>query len=91
MNLNVNTHWAMNTCPASGPQKLVLLLLAYLADEDGQCSPTFEDFEFMTSMSVRTVRKALVALVEQRYIEDTGKRIGLGGSTKVWQLMRAKK
>ena len=89
MNLTVNTQWAMNTCPASAPQKIVLLVLAYLADADGRCSPTIENLEVMTCMNVRTVRKALEALVDQGYVKDTGKRIGLGGNTKIWQMVRA--
>ena len=83
----MNIHqWAMNASPESASQKLVLLVLANAVNEGNEVSMTFEQLEENTRMMIRTIRKSLNALVDQGYIEDTGKRVGLGGNTKVWKL-----
>ena len=69
--------------------KFVLVALADNANDTGLAFPSTETLARKTSMSRSSVKRALDRLVEQRWIEDTGKRTGNTKQIKVYRLTAA--
>lgn len=55
----------------SSSERLVLLALAYRANESGECWPSLGDLACITSMNVKTVRKCINDLVEKGLVLKT--------------------
>lgn len=55
----------------SSSERLVLLALAYRANESGECWPSLDDLARITSMNVKTVRKCINDLVEKGLVLKT--------------------
>lgn len=55
----------------SSSERLVLLALAYRANESGECWPSLDDLACITSMNVKTVRKCINDLVEKGLVLKT--------------------
>jgi Helix-turn-helix domain len=66
--------------------KLVLVILANYASDTGMAYPSTETIARKTSVSRRSVVEALDLLVEQGWLEDTGKRVGRTKQIKVFRL-----
>lgn len=72
----------------SSSEKLVLMILAYRANEkDGTCFPSLASIAEDTGCNLKTVRKALHALQEAGWLIDTGKRVGNTHQITVWQVV----
>jgi DNA-binding transcriptional regulator YhcF (GntR family) len=65
--------------------KLTLLAMADRTNEDHECWPSYERLEKDTGLNRKTVSKNIMTLVEQGYLEDTGKRKGKTGQTRVYK------
>jgi len=78
--------WAFEQQVFSSPQKFVLVALANFANEENYAYPSVATICGITMQKDETVRSALVALAEQGFIEDTGKRYGHTQQVKVWKL-----
>lgn len=61
----------------------IALLLALHVDAQGEAFPSVERLAQLSGMTPRTVESRLQALMEQGAIEDTGRKAGRRGSTRV--------
>lgn len=66
--------------------KLVLVITANYASDTGMAYPSTETIARKTSVSRRSVVEALDLLVDQGWLEDTGKRVGRTKQIKVFRL-----
>ena len=81
-------NWAINIlCPSPGA-KLILVLLANYADEDGECYPGQERISKQASMSVRAVRDNIGKLEEFGLIERVirQRKDGRGRTSDLYRL-----
>src|SRR6202044_778694 len=65
------TSWATKTRVGDATLKLLLLMLANYANEDGECWYTQKKISFDTEIPERTLRRKLAQLVELGLIEIT--------------------
>lgn len=79
--------WAFKnaSCPSSSA-KLVLLVYANFANERGWAYPSTQTVARLSSLNPKTARAAIDALERAHLLIDTGKRTGLTGQVKVYQL-----
>jgi DNA-binding transcriptional ArsR family regulator len=78
--------WVLDHEVKPASLKLVLLTLANYASDTGMAYPSTETIARKTSVSRRSVVEALDLLVEQGWLEDTGKRVGRTKQIKVFRL-----
>ncbi len=77
--------WAWRQHPKTTSQKLVLMALADRADEDGECWPSLHWIsEKCAPMPERTVRRVIVELAEQGFVEKDERRRRGDGTLGTW-------
>jgi hypothetical protein len=81
--------WALRQEIKSPTDKFVLVILANYVGDTGLAFPSTETISRITGLSGRSVIRALDRLVEQRWIEDTGKRTGTTKQIKAYRLSAA--
>jgi hypothetical protein len=78
--------WALKTSIAKSTKKFVLVCMANYSDEHGRCWPSLPTLARNTAQDIKTVRVNVRELLEEGYLEDTGKRVGQTKSVVVYRL-----
>ena len=81
--------WVLEQEIKSPTDKFVLVILANYVGDTGMAFPSTETIGRVTGLCRRSVVQALDRLVEQRWIEDTGKRTGRTKQVKAYRLSAA--
>jgi helix-turn-helix protein len=81
--------WALRQDIKSPTDKFVLVILANYVGDTGLAFPSTQTISRITGLSRMSVVRALDQLVQQRWIEDTGKRTGTTKQIKVYRLSEA--
>lgn len=81
--------WVLEQDLKSPTDKFVLVILANYVGDTGLAFPSTETISRITGLCRRSVVQALDRLVEQRLIEDTGKRTGTTKQIKAYRLSAA--
>jgi hypothetical protein len=79
--------WAFKRDIKRSSEKFVLVCLCNYADERGYCYPSIAALQRDTSQDRKTVIANLKALIESRYIADTGRRVGPTKGVIVYQVL----
>lgn len=78
--------WAFDLPLSSSSEKLVLVLMASHADDEGFCYPSIAYITARTQLNRKTVIKNIAQLIKAGHIRDTGRRVGARGKTKLYQI-----
>jgi predicted transcriptional regulator len=81
--------WVLEQELKSPMDKFVLVILANYVGDTGLAYPSTQTISRITGLSRISVVRALDRLVEQRWIEDTGKRTGTTKQIKAYRLSAA--
>jgi hypothetical protein len=81
--------WALRQDIKLPTDKFVLVILANYVGDTGLAFPSTQTISRITGLCRRSVIQALDRLVEQRWIEDTGKRTGTTKQIKAYRLSAA--
>lgn len=79
--------WAFAQEVAPSSAKFVLVTLANYASEHGLVFPSIETVAKNTGLDRKTVVSGFQRLVDQRFMIDTGRRVGENGRVKVYRLL----
>lgn len=82
--------WATKQKLERSTNKFILLMLASYANEEDESYPSVNRLVSDTSMDRKTVLKALEALQELGFIEDTGRRVGRTKSIPVYKIVTSR-
>lgn len=78
--------WAFEQEIFPATNKFVLVAMANFASDTGSSFPGIETLRHLTGLSDKTITTALRTLEELEFIWDTGKKAGITGKVKVYQL-----
>lgn len=80
-------NWALKDVRcASSSAKLVLLIYANFANDQGRAYPSNETLTKLSDLNSKTVRAAVALLEEAGHLIDTGERTGRTGQIRVYQV-----